>query len=311
MANVDEIPIIELYGEVLGLGRESEKWKALIKKVREAFEEYGCFIVEYDKIPIELQEELFNATKMMFDLPQEKKHLYKKPSHRDGGYVVSNPFVPLYESFGVYGDHEVRAFEKLMWPEGKPGFCEVLQSVNAKMLELNLLILRMTFESFGLGEYYQSKDLDHNIIGNLRAMKYKVPKENEQGIGLHTHIDKTILTILCQNSVQGLEALSPKGNWITLNVPKGGLVIIAGDAIEVWSNGRLKPLKHKVVMSGDKERYSCGFFSIPNDGVTIEVPEDLVDKDHPPLYRPFVYSEYLLQNITNVNMDALQVYAGV
>ena len=73
----------------------------------------------------------------------------------------------------------------------------------------------------------------------------------------------------------------------------------------------MKPLKHKVVMSGDKERYSCGFFSIPNDGVTIEVPQDLVDKDHPPLYRPFVYSEYLLQNITNVNMDALQVYAGV
>ena len=69
------------------------------------------------------------------------------------------------------------------------------------MLELNLLILRMIFESFGLEEYYNSKALDENIIGKLRAIKYKVPKANEDGIGLKTHVDKSIISVLCQNSV--------------------------------------------------------------------------------------------------------------
>ncbi|GFZ05484.1 hypothetical protein Acr_17g0010560 [Actinidia rufa] len=369
----EEIPSIVLSGEVLELDRESEEWKVVAKKVREACETWGCFVVEYDKIPIELQEELFETTKDMFDLPEETKLKYKKATPKDGGYVVSNPFIPLYESFGVYGEDEVRAFEKLMWPRGKPGFCEVQISITAKMLELNLLLLRMIFESIGVGDFYDSKAMDDNIVGRLRAHKYKLPKENQDPIGLKPHVDKTILTILCQNSVQGLEILTKQGNWIPINIPRGALVVIVGDALEVgycllqfcgnysvnvvriitvvfgllicrwfyygnympsaerggdevgvegedaqrgvaieaWTNGRLHPPKHRVVMSGDKERYSCGFFAIPKDGVTIEAPPELVDNDYPLRYRPFVYSEYLAKHIANVSFDALKIYAGV
>ncbi|XP_057460775.1 probable 2-oxoglutarate-dependent dioxygenase AOP1 [Actinidia eriantha] len=307
----EEIPSIVLSGEVLELDRESEEWKVVAKKVREACETWGCFVVEYDKIPIELQEELFETTKDMFDLPEETKLKYKKATPKDGGYVVSNPFIPLYESFGVYGEDEVRAFEKLMWPRGKPGFCEVQISVTAKMLELNLLLLRMIFESFGVGDFYDSKAMDDSIVGRLRAHKYKLPKENQDPIGLKPHVDKTILTILCQNSVQGLEVLTKQGNWIPINIPRGAMVVIVGDALEAWTNGRLHPPKHRVVMSGNKVRYSCGFFAIPKDGVTIEAPPELVDNDYPLRYRPFVYSEYLAKHIANVSFDALKIYAGV
>ena len=64
-------------------------------------------------------------------------------------------------------------------------------------------------------------------------------------------------------------------------------------------------------MTGDKERYSCGFFSIPKDGVTIEVPQDLVDEEHPCLYKPFVYSEYLAKHLASDNLDSLKDYAGI
>lgn len=309
-----EIPKIVLSGEVLGMERESEAWKALTRKVREACERYGCFLVEnYEKIPIELHEELFETTKEMFDLPLEKKLQYTKPHPIEGGYIGNHPLVPLYESFGIYGDDQVQAFQNLMGPEhGKPGFCEFLKCVNAKIFELNLLLLRMIMESYGVGEYYKSKAFGDNTVNNFRAMKYKVPKsKNEEGIGLGPHVDKTILTFLCDNSVRGLEALTQDGIWISLRIPKGALLVMVGDALEVLSNGRLQAAKHRVIMSGEKERYSCAFYTIPKDGVGIEVPQELVDEDHPLLYRPFVYSEYLEKHLTNTNFDALQVHAGI
>ncbi|CAL5406682.1 unnamed protein product [Camellia sinensis] len=303
------IPSISLTNEVLSLDRHSEEWKAMTGKVREACEAYGCFMLDYEKIPLELQQMLFKTTAEMFDLPVETKLQYKKPTPKDGGYVLSNPFIPLYESFGVYGEEEVRAFERLMWPQGNPQFCEVINSITAKVHELNLLLLRMIFESFGIEEYYKEKALDENIIGYLRSMKYRLPKEDEDPLGLAIHVDKTIITILCQNSVQGLEVLTKEGKWIKLSIPKGTLVVIVGDGLQAWTNGRVEAVQHRVVMSGDKERLSCGFFSIPKDGVSVEIHPQLVDEEHPLRYRSFVYSDYLAKYLANTRLDALELFA--
>lgn len=50
---------------------------------------------------------------------------------------------------------------------------------------------------------------------------------------------------------------------------------------------------HKVVMSGDKDRYAFMLFAIPKDDVKIEVPPELVDDKLFPLrYRPFKFGEF-------------------
>ncbi|KAI7992210.1 putative 2-oxoglutarate-dependent dioxygenase AOP1.2 [Camellia lanceoleosa] len=169
----------------------------------------------------------------------------------------------------------------------------------------------MIFERFGIEEYYKEKALDENISGNLRSMKYRLPKENEDPLGLAIHVDKAIITILCQNSVQGLEVLTKEGKWIKLNIPKGALVVIVGDGLQAWTNGRVKAVKHRVVMSGDKERLSCGFSSIPKDGVSVEIPPQLVDEEHPLRYRSFVYSDYLAKYLTSTRLDALESFASI
>ncbi|KAL7174817.1 hypothetical protein ACSBR2_020283 [Camellia fascicularis] len=305
------IPSISLTNEVLSLDRQSEEWKAMIRKVREACEAYGCFVLDYENIPLELQQLLFKTNAEMFDLPVETKLRYEKPSPKDGGYILSNPFSPLHESFGVHCEEEVRALEKLMWPQGNPQFCEVITSITAKGHELNLLLLRMIFESFGIEEYYKEKALDENIVGKFRSTKYRLPKENEDPLGLAIHVDKGIINILCQNSVQGLEVLTKEGKWIKLNIPKGALVVIVGDALQAWTNGRVEAVKHRVVMSGDKERLSCGLSSIPKDGVSVEIPPQLVDEEHPLRYRSFVYSDYLAKYLTSTRLDAIDSFAGI
>ncbi|WRX33303.1 hypothetical protein QQP08_025790 [Theobroma cacao] len=51
--------------------------------------------------------------------------------------------------------------------------------------------------------------------------------------------------------------------------------------------------KHRVMMSGDKERYTFGAFAVPVavKGSIIKAPKGLVDEDHPQLssYRPRVH----------------------
>lgn len=64
-------------------------------------------------------------------------------------------------------------------------------------------------------------------------------------------------------------------------------------------------------MSGNKERYSFGSFSMPKEGVATEVPNELVDDDHPLVYRPFKFSEFMAYFVNNISDDALEIYAGI
>uniref|UniRef100_A0A2P2IIS0 Flavonol synthase/flavanone 3-hydroxylase n=1 Tax=Rhizophora mucronata TaxID=61149 RepID=A0A2P2IIS0_RHIMU len=80
---------------------------------------------------------------------------------------------------------------------------------------------------------------------------------------------------------------------------------------QAWSNGRLHAARHRVMISGDKERYSCALFLIPKEGATIEVPDKLVDKEHPLLYRPFSFADYISYFVSKLSHDALETYAGI
>ncbi|WJZ85205.1 hypothetical protein VitviT2T_004753 [Vitis vinifera] len=309
--HIQEIPFLEFPGDDLDLEQESEEWKGLRSKVREACETYGCFGLVCDAIPAKLRQEMFMVMKTLFDLPEEtkKKHSSTKPYH---SYQGKCPIVPLLESFGIDDAPQpqaAQAFTNLLWPEGNPAFCGALISMATKMLELNFIVLKLILESLGMEKYYNSQK--ENSASVFRLMKYTVPPSNDSAIGLVTHTDKNILTILCQNEVQGLEVLSKEGNWIRLNFCKDSFIVIIGDLLKAWTNGRLHAVRHRVVMNGDKDRYSCGMFVLPGDTVTIEVPEELVDNDHPLRYRPFTYSDYMSFFTSNICDDALEVYAGV
>ncbi|KAM7257425.1 hypothetical protein ACFE04_013166 [Oxalis oulophora] len=190
------------------------------------------------------------------------------------------------------------------------------------MEDLNIKILKMIYESFEI-EQCESHIKDMYSTNVFRVMKYNVPPPpttndngdsagEDSGLGLLAHTDKNALTILCQNEVQGLEVLNKAGDWVQVVMPSlNSYVVIVGDALKAWSNGQLVAAKHRVVMRGDKERYSCGLFLIPKEGATIEVPHKFVDKEHPLIYKPFIFADYFSYFVSNISDDALEVYAGL
>ncbi|KAM0968770.1 hypothetical protein ACFX13_017379 [Malus domestica] len=328
------LPILD-FSEGLVFKQGSEEWKAMSNKVREACEDYGCFLLLVrDEIPMKLREEMVTAMKALFDLPEETKQKHTSPKPYQS-YEGKSPVIPLNESFGI--DDACRldaaqAFTNLMWPQGNPAFCEAMKSMCSKMMDLNITILWMILESFGLGNHYDTHV--QNTTSAFRFMKYKAPPppppptpsnininvgsstaspsaSPSAALGLVPHTDKNTLTILCQNDVQGLEILTKQGKWVEVMVPEGAVVVFVGDALKAWSNGRLHAVMHRVMMSGDKERYSYSLFSVPKEEVVIEVPQEFIDKEHPLLYKPFNFAEYFTYFTSNVREDALELYAGV
>ncbi|KAL5144964.1 putative 2-oxoglutarate-dependent dioxygenase AOP1.2 [Glycine soja] len=305
MESEREIMMIPCFDFGKALEEGSEEWKEMSKKVREACESHGCFLLVCDEmIPKGVREEFFSNMEALFDLPEERKmkHISPKPY---SSYSGKSPVIPLSETFGIDDvplSASAEAFTNLI---------ETLKIMSSKMLKLSSLILKMIVEDYGIQQHYISDVEKMKSSSNSRLIKYKIPENNnDSNTGLVSHTDKNALTIICQNEVQGLQVLSKTDNWIELEIPQNGFVVIVGDILKAWSNGRLHAATHRVMMSGDKERYSFGLFTMPKEEMDIEVPIELVDeKIHPLRYHPFKYGEYISYFVSNLKENALEVFA--
>ncbi|XP_047338972.1 probable 2-oxoglutarate-dependent dioxygenase AOP1 [Impatiens glandulifera] len=306
---------IQIPAIVMKLNEDAEERKTLARKMREACESYGCFLIDCDMISEEEQHRFFSSSEEFFALPDDTKKQYgRKPKIWHGGYLGINPY-SRQESFSVYGlpDDEIRSLAGHMWPDGNPSFCEVNQSMKMKLMDVLLSVMKLTFEDLGISDYYNKHA--ENVTCLMRGLKYKLlPKNNDEKPthGLMPHVDHSILSILYDNGIQGLEIFSDDDEWVPVMIPKGSLLVIVGDAFEVWSNGKFRAVKHRVTMhTGDKEKYTCALFMLPKDGVLMEVPPELVAEGDSPLFRSFVFSDYLEKHIVDPNFEALKVFAGV
>ena len=88
------------------------------------------------------------------------------------------------------------------------------------------------------------------------------------GVGPHT--DFGVLTVLCQDSVGGLQVEDVNGDWIHAPPIEGTLVVNVADLLARWTDGAYKSTPHRVVNSSGRERLSLVLAFDPD-------PETLVD----------------------------------
>ncbi|KAL8250172.1 hypothetical protein R6Q59_033865 [Mikania micrantha] len=268
-------------------------WESAKTKVFKALQEYGCFEATFSNISPNLQDTVFDEVQHLFDLPLESKQ--KNTSDREfHGYIGQIPFMPLYESMGIdspYIPEKVDKFTNLLWPEGNPKFSNSIQTYSKKLWELDGMVKKMVFEELNLTKYLEEHLEATNY--HLKVMKYRVAEPNESTMGLDSHADTSILTILQQNGVQGLDIRTKDGDWITVTVSPNSFVIMVGESFSVLSNGRLHAPFHRVVMNANRTRLSVGLFSMPKIGTIVKPPEEMVDDEHPLLFKPFDYGEFM------------------
>lgn len=109
----------------------------------------------------------------------------------------------------------------------------------AKLLsELEQVVTRMVYESYGIKKQYNNNNRNNCMNYLLRFNKYRVPAsgngERETGsVGSMVHTDKSFLTILDQNHVNGLEIKTKDDRWICVDFMPSSLVVMAGDGFMV------------------------------------------------------------------------------
>ncbi|KAG4113219.1 hypothetical protein ERO13_D13G210200v2 [Gossypium hirsutum] len=288
-----EFPVIEFRSA--DLERGTDGWHRLCKRVREACETFGCFEVAYKKISTEVREETFGLMKELIEVPVERKQKNASPMPYHGWVGPCNQVSLLYEGFGL-GDasnyDSVKSFAQLMWPDGHPRFCNTIHTMATQIEELNKLIWLMLIDSYGLGEKWESVMINYKTL--VRFMKYMAPPPGEYERGLFAHTDKPVSTIICDDHVSGLEIEVNDGQWIKLSLSPSSFCFVVGDPLKAWSNGRLKAVNHRVMMSGDKDRLSLAAFAIPVEGTIIKAPRELIDEQHPQLYKDFNFMDFFL-----------------
>lgn len=283
-SSATKLPVLDFTKD--NLKPNTESWSSTCKNVRQALEEYGCFIVKYHKFTSEHRAAVFSAMENLFDLPTQMKMKNKYDEKPLNGYVGQIPKLPLHEGMGIDNATSLEAthnFTNLMWPNGNNHFCANIWEYARLVAELDQMVSKMIFHSYGVEPYHDA------YIGSttylLRLLKNRVPRRDEPNLGFVTHTDKSFTTILHQNQVNGLEVQSRDGDTIHVDFSPSSFVVVAGDALMAWSNDRILSPSHKVIMQGDVDRYSLGLFAFHN-GI-IEVPKELIDNEHPLRYNPF------------------------
>ncbi|KAI9161174.1 hypothetical protein LWI28_015117 [Acer negundo] len=302
-----KLPVIDFSKEDLKPGTQT--WFSTCKEICQALEEHGCFIVECKDVSLDLHNKIFDAAKELHDLPIDvkKKNFSDKPFR---GYFSASS---VHESLGidnVIALESTQNFTKLMWPHGNDLFCTKANKIARTMIDLDQMVIRMVFESYGVEKYYDSHIVSTDYV--LRFNKYK--EYIEDNIGLPIHTDKTLTTIIHQNHINGLEVQISDGEWVTYDPPShSSFLYFAGVAFQVWSNNRIHPCSHRVSLSSKEARHTLGLVTFHN-GV-IRIPNQFVDDQHPLKYKPFDHLDYLRQQMiysrTHKAVYPIEAYCGL
>ncbi|KAG8486028.1 hypothetical protein CXB51_019378 [Gossypium anomalum] len=176
------------------------------------------------------------------------------------------------------------------WPSNPPSFRDDVAEYCSSVRGLVLRLLEAISDSLGLKRDHIDKTLSKH--GQHMALNYYPPcPQPELTYGLPGHTDPNLITILLQDDVPGLQVLRD-GKWITVNPICNTFIVNIGDQMQVISNDRYKSVLHRAVVNCNKERISIPTFYCPSPDALIGPATDLIDDDHPAVYRSFSYGEY-------------------
>ncbi|KAJ0008251.1 hypothetical protein Pint_29940 [Pistacia integerrima] len=122
-----------------------------------------------------------------------------------------------------------------------------MQYVSEQVSQLDQTIRRRILESYNLEKYMEEHIDSTNYL--VRVMKYEGPQTTETQLGLPTHSDVDMATILYQNQVDGLEVRTKNGEWIQLKPSPASFT--------AWTNGQLYAPHHRVMMTGNQVKVFC------------------------------------------------------
>ncbi|KAK6156805.1 hypothetical protein DH2020_011053 [Rehmannia glutinosa] len=257
----DLIPTIDL--SLLTSDNPDQRSKAIQDLDKAACQEWGFFMVVNHGIPETLMKAMLEVTNEFFNLPEEEKPEFQPKKVLD----------PIRDLLLEY--------------------CERSREVVRKLL-------KGISESLGLEESEMDKALDLGSSFQLFVANFYPRCPNpDVALGMPPHSDHTLLTLLIENEVGGLQ-IQHKGRWVNVNALPNSILVNSGDQLEIFSNGKYKSVLHRAVVNNKKTRISIAMANGPSLDTVVSPASQLVQtKGCVASYVPMKYKDYLLSQQSN------------
>ncbi|KAJ6301232.1 hypothetical protein OIU77_015527 [Salix suchowensis] len=284
----DAIPLIDLHG-LTGPSRS-----LVIKQISQACENDGFFQVKNHGISEELIGKIMKIARQFFKLPEsERLKTYSddptKTTRLSTSFNVNSEKISSWRDFLRLHCYPLEDYMH-EWPCNPPSFRRDVAEYCTGIRGLVLRVLEAISESLGLERDY----IDRLLKGHYVSINYyPACQESELDVthGVRTHTDPTIITILMQDDVPGLQVINDD-KWIDVNPIPGAVVVHVGDMLQALSNCRYKSLLHQAIVNCERERVSIASYCYPSDDAAIGPAKKLIDDDHPAIYKDFTYKEF-------------------
>jgi len=280
--------------------------KGILTELTNAFTEWGFVYLTDHGIET---ESVFDVSKKFFTKEDSFKRQYVRQSNTENfGYVPfkletfekSRPF-DLKEAFNL----DLAALENLTDDKysGISDFIETGKKFSSDCKNLTELLLRVlspavdpTNEEFLLDKHRHIGNVECPTI--LRLLWYPCVEDPDaitaDQLRCGEHSDYGTITLLFQDSVGGLQVVSPSGEYINATPIPGSIVVNIGDMLQHWTSGRFKSTRHRVQVNQHAvPRQSLAYFVHPDKTV------DVAGVDGSEKYPPINSYQYLMNKFSD------------
>lgn len=315
----DTIPSLDLAAFYAGNPALKESF---VDQLGDAYGNIGFVAIRNHFLTADIQHRLYNAIKVFFSLPDERKARYEPPglagqrgyTGKGKEHAKGRNTGDLKEFYHVGQELGTDLLQTLnypanLWPEEVPEFKKAALEAFYALEKSGVYMLRAIALYLGLDETYFD-DMVKNGNSILRPIHYypildsaKVPPD---GFRAAEHGDINLITLLMGASAEGLEVLRNDGKWISITAMPDQLVVNVGDMLERLTNKRLKSTIHRVVnppkQHMNKPRYSIPFFMHPRSDMDLTCLDSCIDDQHPKLFDDITAGEFLDQRLAEIGL---------
>jgi isopenicillin N synthase-like dioxygenase len=178
--------------------------------------------------------------------------------------------------------------ERTLWPEEEvsPGFAESVKAT-ATLFDSIARALLGVFERV-LGQEPGFLRYEPGYLALKHYPGRPLGEGDARDAGLQEHSDAVVFTMLTQDA-ESLQIKCRDGTWLTVPAdPGGSLLVIPGDWMELFTNGLIPAVRHRV-MDTEQSRTSLAFFQNVAP-MSVGPLETFVANSNPPRY-PSVSSD--------------------
>ncbi|KAJ1433888.1 Oxoglutarate/iron-dependent dioxygenase [Sesbania bispinosa] len=270
------------------------------KLIGHACKTWGVYQVVNHGIPISLLDDIHWLAQTLFSLPSHQKLKAARSPDGVSGYGLARissffPKLMWSEGFTILGS-PLEHFQKL-WPQDYDKYCDIVVQYDETMKKLAGKLMWLMLESLGITKedlkWAGSKGQFEKACAAMQLNSYPSCPDPDRAMGLAPHTDSTLLTVLYQNNISGLQVQRDGSGWVTVPPLPGALVINVGDLLHILSNGLYPSVLHRVLVNRTRQRFSVAYLYGPQPNVEICPHAKLVGPTQPPLYRSVTWNEYL------------------